>query len=70
MLDVFSSYIEIPKLCVCVVLSNTHYLKEELALIILDECKFKVALVARSNLMACFIASKCFAAKTGFPNRW
>lgn len=57
-------------MCVCVVLSSTHYLKEELALIIFDECKFKTALVARSNPMACFIASKCFAAKTGFPSRW
>lgn len=43
-----------------------------LALIIFRGHTFENALFVHPNvdLMAYFIASKCFAAKTGFPNRW
>lgn len=43
-----------------------------LALIIWSRHQFENALFVHPHvdLMAYFIASKCFAAKTGFPNRW
>lgn len=34
------------------------------------KCSFVHPNVDDDDLMAYFIASKCFAAKTGFPNRW
>lgn len=45
--------------------------KNLLALIIFSPHQFENALFVHPNvdLMAYFIASKCFAAKTGFPNR-
>lgn len=46
--------------------------KNLLALIIFSWHQFENALFEHPDvdLMAYFIASKCFAAKTGFPNRW
>lgn len=34
------------------------------------ETKFKWLFIIHPDLVACFIVSKCFAAKTGFPGRW
>lgn len=46
--------------------------KDLLALIIFSRHQFENALFEHPDVdsMAYFIASKCFAAKTGFPNRW
>lgn len=52
---------------------STQYLKEKNKLLaLIFSRQFENALFVHLNvdLMAHFIASKCFAAKTGFPNSW
>lgn len=58
-------------------LDSTQYLKRNnnLLALIFSPHQFENALFIHPNvddddLMAYFIASKCFAAKTGFPDRW